>query len=289
MHSAQVICDSVSPAGHRLTTMIVTMPRIVLADFNTHRLISKPDTRDETFWGEFSRNGASSRAIPAKRIIEMVKSNPYVPTHWGKNQPGMMPSDDEVAEKDKAEFAWRQGLHQALSLAAYLDELGCHKEIVSAPLLPYMWQTMLVTATEWDGFFDQRGEGSGARRDLRIVAEKMRDALAASEPVERSVHVPFSADESSPLSSRHCLEDWCLESWGRERCEKIIRVAIARCARLSYLTHDGEYDIDADLGLYDRLRNARPPHASPFEHVAWAGDGKRNFRGWIQERERLGI
>ena len=38
---AKVLADSVSPAGHRLTTLEATFPRFVLAEFNTHRVFSR--------------------------------------------------------------------------------------------------------------------------------------------------------------------------------------------------------------------------------------------------------
>jgi hypothetical protein len=62
-YSAKVILDSVSPAGVRLTTAEVTFPRIVLAEFNTHRMLS--------------RNSASSRAIPVEKRIAMVEADPF--------------------------------------------------------------------------------------------------------------------------------------------------------------------------------------------------------------------
>ena len=49
-YQANVVADSVSEDGYRLTTMVVNMPRIILAEFNTPRV--------------FSRNSASTRAIP---------------------------------------------------------------------------------------------------------------------------------------------------------------------------------------------------------------------------------
>jgi hypothetical protein len=66
------------------------------------------------------------------------------------------------------------------------------------------------------------------------------------------------------------------------------RVSAARCARVSYLTHEGRRELERDLELYDRLRGDR--HLSPFEHVATpAADAQfhANFRGWIQMRREV--
>src|SRR4051812_49876733 len=72
---AKVLADSVSPAGQRLTTLEATFPRFNLAEFNTHRV--------------FSRNSASSRAIPVARILERVQEDPFIPWAFPVNKPGM--------------------------------------------------------------------------------------------------------------------------------------------------------------------------------------------------------
>jgi thymidylate synthase ThyX len=74
-YEARIVADSTNAKGNRLTTMVVVFPRIVLAEFNTHRV--------------FSRNSASSRAIPVEKMIAMVEEQPYVPEEWGSNQKGM--------------------------------------------------------------------------------------------------------------------------------------------------------------------------------------------------------
>jgi len=56
-----------------LITFELIMPRIILAEFNTHRA--------------FSRNSASSRAIPAKKMIESVATDPFIPVAWMKPAP----------------------------------------------------------------------------------------------------------------------------------------------------------------------------------------------------------
>ena len=36
--SATVVADSINPQGDRLTSLLVTFPRIILAEVNTHRM-----------------------------------------------------------------------------------------------------------------------------------------------------------------------------------------------------------------------------------------------------------
>ena len=86
-YDAKVIKDSISPDGVRLTTLEVTLPRIVLAEFNTHRMLS--------------RNSASSRAIPVRKRIDAVERDPFVPDQFGRNQKGMQASDILREQEDE--------------------------------------------------------------------------------------------------------------------------------------------------------------------------------------------
>src|SRR5882672_5561747 len=86
--SAKIIRDSISPDGHRLTTVEATFPKFLNAELNTHRA--------------FSRNLASSRAIPSKRILEQVENDPYMPIWYGANMAGMQ-APEEIKDDDK----WR--------------------------------------------------------------------------------------------------------------------------------------------------------------------------------------
>ncbi len=56
MYTCKILKDSISSLKIRITTFEITFPRIVLAEFNTHRV--------------FSRNSASSRAIPVEKMLE---------------------------------------------------------------------------------------------------------------------------------------------------------------------------------------------------------------------------
>lgn len=153
MIEARIEADSVSPAGSRITTFVLTYPRFIHSELMTHRV--------------FSRNAASSRAIPFSRMVRMVRDNPAGPVQ------------------------------------------------------------------------------------------------------ERHLHIPFG-DKCDDLSYADRF-----------------KVATARCARVSYLTFDGEFSVESDMALHDRLRDAG--HWSPFEHCATAMDRpdrwSGNYRGWVQYRK----
>ncbi len=265
--SARVLLDSVSPAGARLTTMEVRYPRFIHAELMTHRV--------------FSRNSASSRAIPISRMIADVRSDPAMPVFWGKNQSGMQAHEHlGDGEQMRAEEEWRAALAHALTHAERLSasDIALHKQLVNRLLEPFAWITVLITASEWANFFVQRTHAD-AQPELKHLAEMMLAAYRASAPTPLAVsawHTPLiQPDEISELSE-----------------DQRRAVSVARCARVSYLTHANTRDIAKDIELYERLLGGGANgHWSPFEHVAtpladangWSG----NFRGWEQFRKRF--
>jgi hypothetical protein len=221
-----------------------------------------------------SRNSASSRAIPTSKLIERVLKDPAVPLEWGKNKAGMSASD--VLSGDlarEAERVWLGARDAAVAHAQRLLDLDVHKQELNRLLEPFLWHTVIVSATEWENFFELRC-APNAQPEIRAAALLMLEAMKASVPQTLDYgewHTPLlQADESAlDLETRR-------------------RVSAARCARVSYLTHQGVREIERDLELYERLRADR--HLSPFEHVATpAPDGafQANFRGWIQMRRDI--
>ena len=62
---AKIVADSIYKQGQRLTTFTVVFPRFILAELNTHRMLS--------------RNSASSRARPFQAMLNDVRKDPFVP------------------------------------------------------------------------------------------------------------------------------------------------------------------------------------------------------------------
>lgn len=265
--SAKIIADSTTEGGARITTLQLCYPRFIHSEFMTHRA--------------FSRSAMSSRAVPVAKMIEQVRSNPAMPIHWGKNQPGMQ-AHEELEGKAKANAIenWKQAAVYAADTAEYLSADGAHKQIVNRILEPFQWMHTLVTATEWQNFFDLRCHPD-AQPEMQALAYEILHAMQNSVPnlltmsaSWHSCHLPYIRAAEYDGSAAHDLR----------------RVSAARCARVSYLNHDGtEPSIPKDLELFDKLAGSAPIHASPLEHVAEPlGDPlewSRNFRGWKQFRE----
>lgn len=264
-YSVEIVLDSISEAGCRITTMKLLFPRYILAQFNTHRV--------------FSRNASSSRAIPISKMIEKIKANPAIPLTWGSNKAGMQAGEELSDEKIiKAYNEWIKALDLAIGQAEVLYDIGLHKQHVNRILEPFMLTEVLVTATEWDNFFELRCH-EDAQPEIQHLANLMRDALNESEPVLRYTHVPFV---------KH--DEWKVSFDGEVESDYPMKLSTARCARASYTLRDGSIDREKDIALHDRLVVAKPLHASPAEHqaVAMKDDSfNRNFRGWSMYRNKL--
>jgi thymidylate synthase ThyX len=258
----------------------------------------------------FSRNASSSRAIPVERLIQDVIRDTAMPTHWGKNQPGMqareecnelielvcyehhdtfLDDDDEsetcgeyidsytkVADQMSREEAWNLARDKAIEMAQAFDEAGYHKQIVNRLLEPFSHINVLVTSTEWENFFELR-DHPDAQPEIMLLAQAIKVAMDNYYPTPRQDgewHLPYIKPEE-----RVAFET-----------ELLIKVSVARCARVSYLTHEGKApDMRKDLDLYDRLVGGVPLHASPAEHQATPIPGVQsgNFRNWHQYRKDL--
>ena len=254
--TAKILCDSVNPKGVRLTTLELYFPRFILAQLNTY--------------GMFSRNAQSSRAIPVSRLIEMVRADPVVPS-FGANQRGMVAGGplDERAVK-YARIAWLGAMGFAIAAADRLSSLNVHKEAVNRVLEPFAHIRVILSATQWQNFFRQR-LAHDAQPEMQALARAIKEAMDASTPRALKAgewHLPLTDERDAG----HSLEEQ-------------IRLSTARCARVSYLTHDGKRDPFADFALYDFLKEHL--HLSPFEHPAKAMNDTAmhaKFKGFRQHR-----
>jgi thymidylate synthase ThyX len=280
MIEVEIIRDSIAPSGIRLTTFVLTYPRFIHSEFMTHRV--------------FSRNASSSRAIPVKKSIQMVRDNPVIPLAFTKNKKGMQGGValDQDAH-DKAVKAWLEGRDRAVEIAERLADLEVHKQYANRVLEPWAHITVVVTATDWDNFFALRCH-EAAQPEIRALADKMYKNYDGNEPDKLNNgewHVPFIDDKTIENTYALALVNGVdLET--TDVMDVFTKRSVSRCARVSYLNHDGsESSIRQDLELYDRLLGSAPLHASPAEHQAMAvGDPEvrsGNFRGWVQYRKTL--
>lgn len=282
----KVIADSIAPSGVRLFTVEATYPWYIHNEILTHRA--------------FSRNSASSRAIPNEKRLGRCLIDPVIPTYWGQNQKGMQ-AETEVGPQTikEARSLWVQAMQDAVHRSALLANLGVHKQTANRLVEPFCWMTTIISATEWANFFYLRCH-KDAQPEMRQLAMSICRAYYDSTPVrleEGEWHLPYITDDD--YHSMHLERKWqdlrTIETVaGVDDDETLALISTARCARVSYLTHDGQRDILADLALARRLEGGSggSGHWSPFEHCARASsDGRTwsgNFRGWHQFRQLYG-
>lgn len=306
--SCQIVLDSVNESGDRLTTALLTFPRVVLSEFNTHRV--------------FSRNSASSRAIPVSKMIRQVLRSPYIPPRIGVNQAGMQAREYlKPGSAKHTEYMVNYMRKRDLTLLSALGELvgtkatqplfdsyfkkkvfpeseydelltnysnrllrkqmaptdlNIHKQHVNRSLEEFAWHTVIVTANTFDNFFALRNH---------------EDADPAIETIARIFQEEY--EQSTPTLLR--TGEWHLPLIQPDEREEAFAnpmkwrdVSTGRCARTSYLTHTGKRDIDLDIRLaIERL--VPPGHMSPFEHPAEAAPGavSGNFVGFKQYRKEF--
>lgn len=241
MIEARIVLDSINPAGNRLTTWLLTYPRMIHAEFMTHRV--------------FSRNAASSRAIPIAKMIEAVQTGPAWPELWGSNKPGMQAGDPLDAEAQRHCLAELNDLREwAIQVVAKVESLGLHKQNANRYIEPWGHITVLATATDHSNFFKLRAHPA-AQPEFQVLAYRMLNAYLRSSPQALDWgdwHLPGIDPDAADMYST---------------AEKL-KIAVAQAARASYSAFDEGIEADKAFALHDRLRDAG--HWSPFEHAAQA-------------------
>ncbi len=291
-YKAKMVLDSISPDGIRLSTMEITFPRFVLAEFNTHKILVK--------------NSASSRALPIEKQLKKVIENPVIPVQWGKNQKGMQ-AEEELNEEEKAEAIklWLTARDKAVEQATLLMKANVHKQITNRILEPFMWHTVIVSATEWMNFFGLRCH-KDAQPEIRKIAIMMYRLYTQCKPISRNYgdwHLPLVIGYDNKFINEEDREDAFKLSQELKipYIEVLKKASAGRCCRVSYLTHNGKRDLMADIELCDKLIDSG--HYSPLEHLARPMESsdldlrltslsikdsfKANFRGWIQYRKSI--
>lgn len=266
MYAARIILDSVNEYGQRLTTAELTIPKWIQAELNTHKL--------------FSRNSASSRAKPNHVVMTQIMENPVIPVIFHRDQSGMQGGQELSAEElELAAWAWLNIRDAVLGSEGFatLQRLNVHKQTINRVLEPWMFTKVLVSATDYTGFWLQRVH-KDAQPEFSHVARMFKTLYDASEPTRiprGGWHLPLMRPDEADLDLLVAR-----------------RVSAARCARLSYETHEGKRSIDADLDLFDKLvtrgSSGDPGHWSPLEHPAMSQATPHrsgNFEGWSQLRK----
>jgi len=253
---AKILADSVSSvSGKRITSFELEYPRYVHAELLTHRL--------------FSRNAASSRAIPVKKKLKMIWKNPVIPIKWGKNKPGMQSSDELTGQRASIlKFAWKSASKLACISAWGLMKLGLHKQWAGRILEPFENYKIVLTATEFENWFWLR-DHEDAQPEIRELARVMSKAREESNPFELypgEWHLPYVSTTRRDIGQHdggsiiYQVGDRVVD------LETAKQVSASCCAQVSYRVLN--QSVEKAKNIFDKLINSVPCHSSPTEHQA---------------------
>lgn len=241
----------------KIATFELVYPRFIHAELMTHRV--------------FSRNAASSRAIPTSKLLEMVKNEPIIPEKVGYNKPGMQ-AQEYLEGKQYEEFReiWKTIAKDVVKGLEELQKLNIHKQTINRALEPWLPIKTLVTSTEWQNFFYLR-DSEYAQPEIAQLAKEMKEIYYNSGFKElngdfnyldiNSWHIPYIEESDVEFANEF------ISHTDKPKLFILLMLSAARCARVSYAiggiskkTKEQEYEKALEL-----FKNK---HLSVFEHQA---------------------
>ena len=301
--SAQVVADSLSPQGDRLTSLLITFPRIILSELLTHRMLSK--------------NTSSSRAIPFNKMVEAVQKDPFIPIARQKEHKGMQ-GTEYITDPLEIQFAtsnWLTARKDAIRWAEALNGNNSYssvtKQLCNRLLEPFMWTTMLITGSKegWQNFFNLRcpsykliGLDEENVKSRKEWLEKIQFSSALHPSMypktdvewlqinkgQAEIHIMDLAgkiydavNESTPKQLQ--AGEWHIPMISDLESLKLstddqIKLSVGRAANTSYtVVGDGkELTLEHAIKIHDKC--VELVHSSVFEHCARAMSDEEYYR-----------
>lgn len=304
----KIIADSNNQWGKRLTTFELVYPRVIHGENLTHRM--------------FSKNGASSRAIPVKDVIDMVRSNPAMLSRYGANQSGMQDKGAEHTElielpwtdvKYSARDLWELAARDMCDYAEAFDKADYHKQVPNRLLEPFQWMKVVLTGTEFKNFFWLR-DHPAADPTFQDLASNMHQVYNESVPVDLNPgdwHVPYYYDGVWVAAGVN--EEGENVDIHNHTLQEALEISMSCCAQVSYRKLDDSQEKAKRVVSRLNLNGEQPEdpaHASPSEHQGTPmkfdpmvfnnfvengvtsyhkdlGHMSGNLAGWIQNRQLI--
>lgn len=294
---AKVLAYSISQAGNKLVTFEIEYPRMILAELNTHRMLS--------------RNSASSRAIPFEKMQQQLTARPV---RFGQANAGMQDKGEDFNELVASTYiyecdpqgqvcgitscmsnlppnlAWNKARDFAVLMSKAFYDAGYHKQVYNRLTEPFQMMKTVLSGTDLANFFWLRDDDS-ADPTIAELARVMKKALENSDP-----QLLYQGEWHLPYVEHYRDEDGKLHYYietdaGREylNLEDAIKVSSARSAAVSF--RNTEYGVEKSKQVYERLVGDQRKHGSAMEHQATpmaperCGDMFINCSEWPQTWE----
>lgn len=271
--SARIVAKSVSAySGQEIITWEADFPKCILAELNTHKIMVS--------------NCQSSRAVPVKKVIEQIRSNPVTPIHWGKNKAGMVaeeeldenvhvPMGDGYFDEYSRDQAWNLTANMIANLMEAWEEAGYHKQIVNRIGEAFTFVRGVITATEIDNFFHLRYH-KDADPFMQELAKCMWEAYEQAEAevlYEGEWHTPYVPHTRNCLGNLMYLEeefepilDGKTHVIPTIPLEQALKTSSAVCGQVSYRKLDtSEETVER---VWNNLMGGDTIHASVTGHQA---------------------
>lgn len=260
-------------SGTKLITFEYEAYRGILAELNTHGMLCK--------------NAESSRAVPIKKRIEQIRTNPYFPIHWGSNQAGMVAGEEidtfvnldpkydklfgDLSETYTRDWAWMLTANRVADLMQAWNDAGYHKQIVNRIGEAFTTVKGVITATEWDNFFHLRRDAN-ADPAIKELADCMWKAKCEVE--EKGLIEVLKPGEWHTPYVGHCRYEGKLyylpidsESFWDAKfftLEEALKTSAVACGQVSFRKLDtSEETVER---VWNRLMGGDIIHASVTQH-----------------------
>lgn len=317
MIKSEIVAHSLSPQKEELISVLATFPRIILAEVNTHRMLSK--------------NTSSSRAIPFNKMVEVVQTNPFIPIAWQKEHTGMQGYEYIIDEEliNQCRLNWLGAKDKAIQFAKDANyNLQVTKQLCNRLLEPFMWTTMLITGSRegWNNFFNLRcpiynafGNNFKSKKEcikkypansnltdldwlqenkgmaeihMMQLAETIWDSVNENTPKQLKAgqwHIPFEnkilemieTDLMNAVQTNRPIEEFV-----RNKSDmSIVKVSVAMAARTSYTIVGKEKEINYEkmIELHDKLLIQDPPHCFTENTEILTNEGWKFFENLTKE------
>ena len=200
----EVIAHSIGPNKAEIFTVLALYPRFIHSEVLRHRNVS--------------HSVASSRAIPAKVLMEQVKDRPADPILWPLAHKGMQ-GTDLASDTMEIEQQWNQARRNAVQSSDRLTELGLSKQLTNRLIEPWVEcrDVMTFTRGEIEGFFRLRHPWHYVEKDMAAGltpepynerATVWEDEVNLKFPAEYNIQalaieMKKAMDESTPVKLKH--------------------------------------------------------------------------------------
>jgi thymidylate synthase ThyX len=257
--TANIIKDSINENSVRLTTFELEFPRFILAEVNTHKMLSK--------------NSASSRAIPFKKMYEKITTEPAMPVFWGANQSGMQASKElEGVQLEAAKSLWIETMKRVMEASSVMEQMGLHKQILNRMGEPWQRMKTVMSGTEWTNLMWLR-DHDAAQPEFHELADCIQQEFDKSVPEKIKPgqwHLPYVDHDTewNYLDTNGSIID----------LETARKVSASQCAQVSYRKSDDS--VEKALDIFDKLVGMDRKHASPFEHQGTPIRKHAGFETW---------